>query len=173
MKHFSYILIAACLVSCVMLEPKVIDEDSPESAAISFSVIWPEGVCLQDTVYVAMNAVNVFDSEEEPEKYGYRLNPQGEFYSKEGEEHIVKFGNYIFLACTCDNNAVKIDWPSNFISESDIPLENFSARLLNLSDDEFNIFPKIRVQMRLENIEKYLKVVKMTIDENLKYCKGK
>ena len=138
MKHFSYILIAACLVSCVMLEPKVIDEDSPESAAISFSVIWPEGVCLQDTVYVAMNAVNGLDNEEEPEKYGYRLNPQGEFYSKEGEEHIVKFGNYIFLACTCDNNAVKIDWPSNFISESDIPLENFSARLLNLSDDELS-----------------------------------
>jgi hypothetical protein len=44
--------------------------------------------------------------------------------------------------------------------------------LANLSDDEFNIFPKIRVQMRLENIEKYLKVVKMTIEENLKYCKG-
>lgn len=41
--------------------------------------------------------------------------------------------------------------------------------LANLSDDEFNIFPKIRVQMRLENIEKYLKVVKKTIDENLKY----
>ena len=44
--------------------------------------------------------------------------------------------------------------------------------LANLSDDEFNIFPKIRVQMRLENIEKYLKVVKMTIEENLIYCKG-
>ena len=36
--------------------------------------------------------------------------------------------------------------------------------LANLSDDEFNIFPKIRVQLRLENIEKYLKVVKKTID---------
>ena len=36
--------------------------------------------------------------------------------------------------------------------------------LANLSDDEFDIFPKFRVQMRLENIEKYLKVVKKTID---------
>ena len=36
--------------------------------------------------------------------------------------------------------------------------------LANLSDDEFDIFPKFRVQLRLENIEKYLKVVKKTID---------
>ena len=28
--------------------------------------------------------------------------------------------------------------------------------LANLSDDEFDIFPKFRVQLRLENIEKYL-----------------
>lgn len=39
--------------------------------------------------------------------------------------------------------------------------------LANLSDDEFNIFPKFRVQMRLENIEKYLKVVKKTIDSEI------
>ena len=111
MKKFTLIFFAACLVSCVMLEPRIVPEDSPESASISFSVEWPEGVSPQDTVYVAMNAVNTTDTEEEPVKYGYRLNPKGEFYSGTTEEHIVKFGNYIFLAFTCDDDAVKIDWP--------------------------------------------------------------
>ena len=138
MKKFTLIFFAACLVSCVMLEPRIVPEDSPESASISFSVEWPEGVSPQDTVYVAMNAVNTTDTEEEPVKYGYRLNPKGEFYSGTTEEHIVKFGNYIFLAFTCDDDAVKIDWPSDFISESDIPLKDFSAGLLKLSEEELS-----------------------------------
>lgn len=132
MKHFFFILLTVCLASCVMIEPKTPSENL-EFAPISYSVNWPDGVLPQDTVCIAVFEANTGD---EPVRYFHTLDSQGDYLPQGASNPVIAFGNYVYLACSGDASTIRFEGLSEFISTPDTLIENISAHILPLSDEE-------------------------------------
>ena len=131
MKRILLCFLLVGLSSCLMLDLKTRD-DSSEFSAISFNMKWPDGVTAQDSVHIAMNAVS------EPVRYMYDTDSKGNVYMDKVDTVVALYGNYVFLACTCDEESVSLEGPSAFLSSGNVSLRDFKARVHTLENESLS-----------------------------------